>query len=654
MFTDSHLYYSLIQHLPETLVILYDTDLRVTMVEGTLPGAFGVRKEDLDGQSLRQYLPEPRLPLYQGALQGTPIDYEDSHDDRVYSHQLTTLYDEGNLPFAGMLVVRDITRQKRKEQRLLQNEMFFRGLFENNNDAVFIIGLEGRVQAANARAIDLFGYTLDEMPPDFALEILATQHDTFEAWLDHLRQEQTLPFFEREFVNRDGETFHAEISVTLSYNLDSQPTHIQCIVRDITERKRIESQLGENVDRLITLHQVDAELADRLSMEYVLSMALDAAIRLSGADVGFISLLDDENIMHIAKMVGEYPPGLEESHLRQRRGIIGRVTRTHEPEVIFDVRRDPDYIQMHPRTIAQMVIPLVSQERLIGVLNLESSRTDRFSYEVLDFLKLVTARIAVAIDNARLYNQSETQLAQLRDLYSQVSHLEQIKTDMIRIASHDLRNPLSAILGFIELLELDLSLISNPGETVAHLGNMERAARRIEKIIDDILSLERIEESAQMTPDQYADLTTVVTEVYEEVEPQARLHSRSMVLELPPGPTIVRGHDSELAEAAANLIQNAIKYTRPEGQVVVRLKVVKGRVVFEVQDDGIGIKPEHLEKLFQPFFRVSSEDTRNIEGTGLGLHLVKKIIERHGGKMLVSSEYGNGSNFGFSLPLAMD
>ncbi|GAB4515852.1 MAG: hypothetical protein OHK0046_19970 [Anaerolineae bacterium] len=659
------LYRQLIHHLPDTLVLVFDKDLRYQLVEGTLPEAHGYPADTLIGKTLYDVASAERLaqlePLYRAVLNGQTFTFEDLASqrasdrlsERIYSVHLSMLH--GEEP-AGVVTIRDITEAKRREMQVLQNELLFRNLFEQNNDAVLIFSLDGRLLTINPRVTSLFGYSLQEMARNEMLvqELLSYQKLSTAQLLEALHNGSLFPMLERKFTTRDGTPFYAEVTLALIYDLEGRPSHIQYIIRDITERKRIESQLGENVERLTMLHQVDAELADRLSMEYVLSMALDAAIRLSGANIGFISLLDDENMMHIAKMVGEYPPGLEENYLRQRRGIIGRVMRTHEAEIIFDVRRDPDYEPTHPKTIAQMAIPLVSQERLIGVLNLESSRTDRFSYEVLDFLKLVTARIAVAIDNARLYNQSETQLAQLRDLYSQVSNLEQIKTDMIRIASHDLRNPLSAILGFIELLELDLSLVEDPGEMRSHLDNMERAARRIEKIIDDILSLEIIEESVRQKIEKYVNLTDLVYLIYEEVEPQARLNSRNLFLEAPDGPLMVKGHEPQLREAIANLIGNAIKYTYPNGNIEVRLHTSGRKAVFEVQDNGIGIKPEYIDKLFQPFFRVTSDETQHIEGTGLGLHLVKKIIERHSGKMLVRSEYGEGSTFGFSLPILLE
>ena len=114
----------------------------------------------------------------------------------------------------------------------------------------------------------------------------------------------------------------------------------------------------------------------------------------------------------------------------------------------------------------------------------------------------------------------------------------------------------------------------------------------------------------------------------------------------------MRGDLAQLYEAISNLIGNAIKYTPERGLIDVCLRKKDGLIIFDVRDNGFGIPEEHHERLFQPFYRAHTQETTGIEGTGLGLHLVKKIVERHRGKMIFRSTYGQGSTFGFSLPAA--
>jgi signal transduction histidine kinase len=139
--------------------------------------------------------------------------------------------------------------------------------------------------------------------------------------------------------------------------------------------------------------------------------------------------------------------------------------------------------------------------------------------------------------------------------------------------------------------------------------------------------------------------------VYEEHRDQARFKHQVYNLRMPETPIYVQGDAVELHEAASNFITNALKYTPEKGRITIRLEQQGDDAVFEVKDSGIGIPEDQQERLFQPFYRVRSRETDNIDGTGLGLHLVKQIIERHKGQVRFHSRYGEGSTFGFQLPL---
>jgi signal transduction histidine kinase len=424
---------------------------------------------------------------------------------------------------------------------------------------------------------------------------------------------------------------------------------VLCIIRDITDQRSAEIELNKRLDVLAALQQVDAEVTQTLNIDYVLAVALDATLRLSNANAGFIALIEGEQIQ-VAQAIGRYPlePGKTDP-LRLREGIVGRVVRTRRAALIHDVFEDNDYIPVLPTTRAQMVIPLISHDMLVGVLNLETNQQGRFNNELFNFVELMTARIAVAIDNARLYQVSQTQLAQLKDLYGQVSELEQLKTQMIRIAAHDLRSPLGVVSGYISLLEEELGndLID---QHRAYFGPIHRAINRMQRMTTDVLSLERIH-AAQARDWQDMSLRDLVERAVLDQRDQSTAAGLEMRVEMPEEDITLRADPVQLYEAVTNLINNAIKYTPKGGTVTVRLFENGEHATFDVRDTGMGVPEEFRAGLFRPFYRVKTQETKDIDGTGLGLYLVKGIVERHNGAMLFETEHGKGSLFGFELPL---
>jgi signal transduction histidine kinase len=280
-------------------------------------------------------------------------------------------------------------------------------------------------------------------------------------------------------------------------------------------------------------------------------------------------------------------------------GIVKRVLQKRQPELILDVSQDPDYYPFIPQTQAQMTIPLLSQDRLVGVLFLETRRPEKFTQEVFEFIQLITTRIAVAVDNAQLHATTRQQLAELRDLYTQISQLEQLKTDMIRIAAHDLGNPLTSVSASIDFL-LDSELDERQAD-YAHL--IKESGQRMKKIIRDILSLQRIEELAQGQLTGAVDLAALTQEIFRAQTFAAAHKNQDFRLDVPDYPAIIVGDEAQLREAIANLMGNAIKYTPEGGSIRARVWEEDDFFLFEVQDNGYGIPEDQQERLFQPFFR---------------------------------------------------
>lgn len=439
-------------------------------------------------------------------------------------------------------------------------------------------------------------------------------------------------------------TYQYEINVSPLYDIANEITGALVVANNITEIIAIEHELEATIQRLTLLRRIEVELSESLDLNSVLTIAMDTAQRATGAENGFIGLIEGDQL-RLVHAAGVYVSGMVRD---SDSGIIGRTLRTLEPQLALDVSADQDYIAEIPGMKAQMTIPLIHRDHLIGVLSLETARPRFFTEDAFDFLSLIAGHITVSIDNSQLYQVSQQQLDELHQLYMRVSELEQLKTDMIRIAAHDLRNPLSLISGYTELFKEDPTLTEDQASFVQAI---DKAQRKMFKIIDDILSLQRVEATQNNDHCEEIDLATLVRDLYNGNDTRARQKMQRYELELPDEPVSVCVDIAQLREAIDNLIGNAIKYTPASGTVRVRLRRDGNHAVFDVEDTGLGIPEDQQGRLFQPFFRASNAKQSQIEGTGLGLHLVKNIIERHGGRMRFKSVLGQGSRFGFELPI---
>ncbi|MGO4737984.1 ATP-binding protein [Bosea sp. 2KB_26] len=231
---------------------------------------------------------------------------------------------------------------------------------------------------------------------------------------------------------------------------------------------------------------------------------------------------------------------------------------------------------------------------------------------------------------------------------SELRVTERMRVDFVANASHELRTPLASLLGFVETLQGPAR--NDTGARDRFLAIMREQGLRMARLVDDLLSLSRIELRAHLAPDTPVDLSAISREIVDSLTLMARGRKVTLKLETPPQPVQVAGDRDELLRLMENLVENAIKYGREGG--VVAINVVEGvsEASVSVRDDGPGIPPEHLPRLTERFYRVDTAASREAGGTGLGLAIVKHIVLRHRGRLTIESEYGKGALFKAILP----
>ncbi|MBZ0278319.1 MAG: PAS domain S-box protein [Anaerolineae bacterium] len=527
----------------------------------------------------------------------------------------------------------------------------FQQMVEVASDVIYTTDATGHFTYANAAIERMLGYSpasvigkhfTDLVQPEWRERVVAFYNEQF------LRR---IPETILEFpvVNRAGGETWVEQTVVLIMR-DEDVVGFHGIVRDITAHKQVLGVLNEHIQQLEIMQRLDAELTHNLKTDYVLKITLDAGVRLSAADAGTIHLIEGDQL-RVVQIIGAYPAEMLRALVPIDEGIMGRVIRTGQPEMVLDVTRDPDYVARIPDIRAQMTVPLITHDRIIGVMSVQIRKAERFTSHIFELVKMVAARAAASLDNARLHEMTEQQVIELQEVYQHVRDLEQLKTQVIRVGAHDLRNPLAVISGYLQLLETMFPGHPEESSILEYLGTIAQAVQRMDKITNDILTLEHVESLAAGTLTNPVELQTLIAGVVMDHTNQAVTKSQRIQVDLFPELLIVAGDEVFLREAISNLVNNAIKYTPNGGDIIINLKRDDMWAVFEVTDTGYGVPEAAQPNLFQPFFRVISPETRTTKGTGLGLHLVKTIIERHQGEIIFFSQHGKGSTFGFQLPL---
>ncbi|MBK8027379.1 MAG: PAS domain S-box protein [Chloroflexi bacterium] len=660
-------YRALIENSPD-LIIVTDRSGAIRYVSPAIRDIFAVDEQEFIGQNglklvdpdsfqfLEPAFFERAIQFYRDLVESPSRSVEIQLQVRNRMGQWKWLEIRGrNLlhePWIESIVfnVRDITAPKLAEKALQESEERFRMLFELAPNPYVISDLEGNLLDVNQAVESLSGYQRAEMIGKSFSEIgmLDVEQVTqFKSWLSDVTVGPFSGPAEVTIIRADGENMFFDLR-TIPIQSRNE-TQILAIGHDVTWRKLANMQLKNHIEQLETLRQIDEMLNRKLDIQYVQAIALVHMIRLSGASAGAIVLLHEQEAGHLHAQ--GYPAELTEEDFLGN-ATVARVIAKQKAEWVQEIGSEPACVPLLPDASSQMVFPLLSQKRLVGIVSLETNQPRCFYAEMFEFLKLIPARAAVAIDNARLFETRQAQLIELQDLYEKIRQLEQLKTDMIRLAAHDLRNPLS-VIGMNAFVLRKKNADELQPEQQRQIEEIEAAVKRMQTMIADFLSVERIEAITLNAFDgQEVDLSELAQNVFSTFEAQARAKSQTFCLAVPPLPVTVVGFRNELQQAIVNIVGNAIKYSPEGARIDVILKMQDDTARLEVVDTGYGISAEQQDKLFRPFYRARSAETETIEGTGLGLYLVKRMIERNGGQIIFSSEYGRGSVFGFCLPVA--
>ncbi|HKY52013.1 MAG TPA: GAF domain-containing protein, partial [Candidatus Limnocylindria bacterium] len=411
----------------------------------------------------------------------------------------------------------------------------------------------------------------------------------------------------------------------------------------IETARLFQARQGEN-ERLIALQRAAATLGARTDPREVFDMILRSAVQLLGQGSASLYTWDDEaGVLRLAGSFDAEGRRPDDAMLRPNEGVVGRVYVTREPLIVDDYQtwEGRTAVGVEAGLHACLAVPLVRSARALGALGIRSyDAAVRYSEDDARMLSLFADQVAAALTTVEAFGRQ-------RQAVEQLERLNRAKSEFVSIVSHEFRTPLTGIQGFSEMMrDEDLSL----EEMREYAGDINKDAQRLNRMINEMLDLDRMESGRMTLHPERIDLNAVVDDVADRVRPNAPNHTLTLDLQrdMPP----ITADRDRMTQVVSNLLNNAVKYSPTGGRITVTTHATDSELRLDVRDEGLGIPPDAIESIFERYSRVDTQATKDIPGTGLGLPIVRQIVQLHGGRVWAESELGRGSVFHVVLPLA--
>ena len=427
----------------------------------------------------------------------------------------------------------------------------------------------------------------------------------------------------------------------------------------VTDRPDVQEAgaLGIEDERLVAILEIARLLATQHELEELTPRFLSCLIRtLEAADSGILLLYEPEHDwLAISDAQGYDLDTLRQIHITPGEGMSGRAFQ-HAQAVNYATPADIRQVRANltPKNQAlfgaataalnspqsAVAVPMIAAQGKVGVLVLENRSSAQHLGADLPFLEAVAQLIALSIENARL--RKELGVVQARE------ETDHFKAELISTLAHEMRTPLTSIKGFSTALLMEEATFSAQDQR-EFLEIIDQECDILTQLIHDLLESSIIDAGMLTLEPQPVILARMAKDIVDDLSRQTNEHRFIVDLETLP---ILDVDPGRIEQVIRNLLDNAVKYSPYGGLIVLRGEVEPERVVISVSDQGVGIAPQHLNRLFEKFFRIESETDQHVVGSGLGLPIVRTIVESHGGQVWAESKLGQGSTFFFTLPLS--
>lgn len=516
---------------------------------------------------------------------------------------------------------------------------------------VLIITFDGLIQFVTPDVISMTGYSPADVIGTQALNYFSPEHHRAirKQWIYLLKK-----FLRGQYEPHETLQLHSSIltrsgnSLPIQYRLNLLPNSKAFLVI-------VESERSLQAKRLTAIVEIMTAVS-RLSLDDVLELVHQKLSGLMDTRTFFIGIYDRAiNTLHL-KLVFDRGERLPDTHITidPTSGLLGWIIR--EEKMLYIGDRDRDSLpqqanvygddQFQPRCLVYM--PMFVGNEMIGVISVQSYAPDSISPDDIAILEATAGVTAITIQNVRLLDQMMQRNVELETAYADLKSLNEARVEIINNITHDIRSPLAIIKGYVDMMKGEM-LGGLTAEQKRALTVMLDKINVIERLVSDILEIKMIRpDTLELKP---TDLHQLIRQTIHQAQityQDKTLHFETTVAETP---LLLNIDPDRINRVLDNLLVNAVKFSKPDGVIRIATEIQEKFVSIKVSDNGIGIPADKLPYIFESFFQVQTESKQQKTGVGLGLAIVRQIVEAHGGTIQVESVVGEGSAFSFILPL---
>jgi len=637
----------------------------------------GLSRTKLIGTDFSSYFTNPKLAragylqVYEkGSVRDYPLELRHINGHITPVLYNASVYKDKLGKVAGVFAVsRDISQQRSAEQQVKQVGEYTRSLIEASLDPLVTISAEGKIMDVNNATEKVTGIDrVSLIGSDFSNYF--TEPDKARAGYQKVFTEGYVTDYPLSIRRKDGVVTHVLYNASVYRDEMGVPQGVFAAARDITEQKKAEERVAKIARYESTHSKVLTEFNSSQDRKTVLTQLLNILAESHNYIMSAFYGFDEWSGL----LTCEARYGLNESvkHSYQLgEGLIGQCAKNNKKIVLNDIN-DDEYVidvgftKIKPKTV--IITPVIYQEKRLGVFLMVSR--DTASTGELIFIERLCVQTGVALHNLKQYDDMKIITEKLRDRNNeielknkQLAEASKMKSDFLANMSHELRTPLNAILGFSEAMK-DKMIGEVNKKQEEGLNIIYESGQHLLSLINDILDLSKIEAGKMELYCTDLDINGVVERSLSIIKEKANKHNIHLNISLDPQLSKIYADERKVKQILFNLLSNATKFTPDSGSITISTQLHINTVPtynlknkkrsdyasITIKDTGIGIKPTDIERLFTPFEQLDGSFAKKYQGTGLGLALVKRLVELHGGCVDVQSEDGKGSTFTVWLP----